>query len=321
MIFRGLNFTNASSFSFPPLPAYDGMRIWWNTANGKGTSWEEINTASGVYNFGGVDAWIAAAAGKDVIYTFGRTPAWAGGGTDFKSPPSDVDTTDAIWKAFVTAMVTRYKGKISAWGIWNEPDIAWNGTPAQLVTMARDAYSIIHSIDPAAKVITPEPSTSNQFGVHFLPAYFAAGGAPYADVIGCHFYLFTGVGSQRPRSPEGFLQTSIASIKSLMQANGLSALPIWMTEGGWGQESDFTPVLTDAERQFWVTDSYAIMSAAGIARAYWYSYDNQLWGTLETNNVLTAAGQAFAALPAPPQVITLSVGPVKPGDMITLKFK
>lgn len=285
------------------------MRIWWNTADGVGTSWADINTAPGVYNWAGVDGWISRAPTKDKMFTFGRTPMWAGGGSDFKSPPSDVDTTDAIWKAFVTAIVTRYAGQITAYGIWNEPDIAWSGTPAQLVRMASDAYTIIHAIDPAAKVITPEPSTSNRFGVHFLPAYFAAGGAPYSDIVGCHFYLFTGVGSQRPRNPNGFLQASIASLRTLMAANGLSGQQLWMTEGGWGQESDFSPPLTSAERVAYVQDTDAIMLNQGVNRYYWYAYDNQLWGTLETANVLTPAGVAFGNLapsPAPPQQVMVN---------------
>jgi hypothetical protein len=279
-----LNFSHIEAW--PPIVPFDCLRLFWNGGDG----WADINTASGVYNWFGMDKWLST-YGKDVMYTFGRTPTWAGGGSDFKGPPSDVDTTDAIWKAFVTALVTRYKGKIVAYGIWNEPDIAWHGTPAQMVTMARDAYKIIHAIDPAAKVISPEPSTSNQFGVHFLPAYYRAGGAPYQDIVGCHFYLYDG--RKRPRTPNGFLQTSITSLKTLMHKYGLDAQPIWFTEGGWGQESDFTPPLTDAERSAWVTNAYTIMKAAGVERAYWYACDNQRWGTLQTNGVLTAAGVAF----------------------------
>src|SRR5258708_14422074 len=53
----------------------------------------------------------------------------------------DGSGTNQHWIDWVTAVVTRYKGKISYYEIWNEPNntAMWQGTNAQLVRLAGDA--------------------------------------------------------------------------------------------------------------------------------------------------------------------------------------
>src|SRR5262249_29249125 len=145
---------------------------------------------------------LASSRGKDAMYTFGRVPHWAGPAQNLA--PSDVATGDAQWKEFVTALVKHSLASpehyISFYEMWNEPDLTsnWVGTPAEMVTMAKDAYAIIHALDPKAKLVGPSPGTvglaslANQFGVHYLPAYYAAGGATAQDIVGLHAYLYTG---------------------------------------------------------------------------------------------------------------------------------
>jgi len=62
-----------------------------------------------------------------------------------------------IGKHWVTTVVTRNAGRVKYWEIWNEPDSSdfFTGNINQLVTYAQHAYTIIKSIDPSAKVISP----------------------------------------------------------------------------------------------------------------------------------------------------------------------
>lgn len=101
------HFINSSTW--PSVP-FGGIRLWDNYV-----SWEDINTASGTYNWTNLDKWLAAAQASDtdVLYTFGRTLQWAslrpseqcGYGYGCAAPPSDIGSGDNIWKAFVTALV------------------------------------------------------------------------------------------------------------------------------------------------------------------------------------------------------------------------
>ena len=145
------------------------MRLW-----GGNVMWSQINTASGVYDWTNMDTWISEAQGEtwDVVYTFGDTPQWAGSipagnpclvvaGPYSCSPPNDLNSdgtgTDADWQNFVTALVTRYKGEIAFYELWDEPDCTcyWAGTTAQIVRMGSDAAAIIRSIDPNARILSP----------------------------------------------------------------------------------------------------------------------------------------------------------------------
>ncbi|HOF18726.1 MAG TPA: hypothetical protein PK082_07430, partial [Phycisphaerae bacterium] len=63
--------------------------------------------------------------------------------------------TEAPWRNYVAEMVTRYRGRIRFYEIWNEPDLGfWRGTTDQYIQMLRAAYEEIKRADPNARVMT-----------------------------------------------------------------------------------------------------------------------------------------------------------------------
>jgi hypothetical protein len=171
--------TNTRGASHVPTVPFGGLRLWDTTA-----VWPLLNTASGVYDFTELDAWLAEAkgAGVDVIFTFGRTPTWASSSPTQScyyelgcaAPPSDIGSGDIILKSFATALVNHSVAStthIKYYEIWNEPDLSgtWSGTAAQLVTIGQDITAIVHALDKNALVVGPSPSTGNASGIHFLP--------------------------------------------------------------------------------------------------------------------------------------------------------
>ena len=130
-----------------------------------GAVWTNIETSRGNYNWGRLDQIVNVMSSHHVtiLFNFARTPQWAssspwktcGGGPGQCMPPYSM--TD--WGNWVRAVVTRYKGRIKYYELWNEPD-AWNwwsGTTPQMVQMAKVAYPIIKSVDPGAIVVSPAP--------------------------------------------------------------------------------------------------------------------------------------------------------------------
>jgi hypothetical protein len=278
---------------FPSVP-FGGLRLWDTN-----TTWAQIEISRGNYDWQELDMWTewASSNGKDSMYTFGRVPYWAAPGQAL--PPSDIASGDTQWKEFVTALVKHSLASpehhISYYEMWNEPDLKsnWAGTPAQLVTLVRDAYAIIHSLDPNAKVIGPSPSTANQYGVHFLPDYYAAGGAASQDVVGMHAYLYTG--SSFSTSPANITLT-ISQLKALMVKYGIGNKTIWLTEGNWNGSGIDT--LTETQQAAYLAQEYMLIwSTDAVSRYYWYSWDNlkigQLWD--ETNGI-HPAGTAYGLL-------------------------
>jgi hypothetical protein len=293
--FFGADFTG--SLIWPPtdgqgkVASLGGIRVWDSTAR-----WADINTSSGVYDWSILDSWIGKAQEQnwDVLYTFGDTPKWAGSipagspclaanGSYSCSAPTDLKTdgtgTDANFCNFVTAVVTRYKGEIAYYELWNEADAPafFSGTTAQIVRMGKDAAAIIRAIDPAAKILSP--SAHGPTMRTFFDAYVAAGGAANFDIVNAHL---RGTGLNPNAVPESFL-TMYADVTAETAKRNLSALPVWDDEHGIkvGQLSDPDELAGYAAR------SSILRAGVGIQRQYLYTWDNASYG-LQGNATGTA---------------------------------
>ena len=291
--FFSLTYTWINASHYPTVP-FGGVRLWDTN-----TTWAQIETSRGSYYWTDLDVWLGniKSHGQDAMYTFGRVPHWAS--SESAAPPSDLNSGDNIWKEFVTAIVKHSLSSselhIAYYEMWNEPDLTrnWTGTPAQLAQMVKDAYTIIHTLDPSAKIIGPTPSTANQYGVHFLPDYYAAGGANAQDIVGIHAYLYNG--SNFASNPSG-ITTTISQLQKLMSTYGISSKPIWFTEGSWAGAVG-GPSFTDAQKAAYLAQEYMLMWSTGaVSRYYWYAWDADL-GTLWTpSGGMTQAGTTYNQL-------------------------
>jgi hypothetical protein len=278
---------------FPTVP-FGGLRLC-----GTNTTWAQIEISHGNYDWRELDEWteFASSHGKDSMYTFSRVPTWAGAGP--AHPPSDIASGDTHWKEFVTALVKHSLASsehhIAYYEMWNEPDLAsnWVGTPAQMVTMVKDAYAIIHALDPNAKVVGPSPATANQYGVHFLPAYYAAGGATAQDIVGLHAYLYNG---PTFTTTPNLITQSISQMQALMAKYGISSKPFWLTEGNWNGSGIAT--LNETQQAAYLAQEYMLIwSTNAVARYYWYSWDNLKIGFLwDDSKGIRPAGTAYGLL-------------------------
>ena len=253
-----------------------GIRLWSDFAR-----WSDINTASGVYNWSNLDNWIAMAQSQnlDVLYTIGDTPQFIGtipagspcgvAGPYSCSAPTDLKTdgtgSDATFIAFMTALVTRYKGEIAYYELWNEADSPqfFSGTMAQMVRMGQDASSIIRSIDPAAKILSP--SAHGPTMRTWFDSYVASGGAAYFDIVNAHL---RGNGSANA-IPETFL-TMYADVTTETAKRNLTSLPVWDDEHGIkvGQMTD-TDLLAG-----YTARSVILRAGVGLQRQYIFTWDD-----------------------------------------------
>ncbi|MBN1217486.1 MAG: cellulase family glycosylhydrolase [Anaerolineae bacterium] len=133
------------------------------------------------------------AHGLNVIVRLGVQPEWAGGGYPEVGPPNNLqDFAD-----FATAVATRYKGRVDAYQIWNEPNLAreWGNRPpnaAEYTQMLKAAYEAIKAIDPYPLIISAgmAPTTRNDDvarpDTYFVQEMYDAGAKPYFDALGVH---------------------------------------------------------------------------------------------------------------------------------------
>jgi hypothetical protein len=115
-------------------------------------AWNDIEGAGrGQYDWSIPDRIVQQAEdhGLNLLVRVDREPAWAG------PPPQN----NAAFQEFLAGIATRYRGRIDAIQIWNEPNLAreWgNKAPnaAEYAQMLRDSYRTIKAIDPNMVVVT-----------------------------------------------------------------------------------------------------------------------------------------------------------------------
>jgi hypothetical protein len=252
-----------------PNVAFGAWRLWDTHV-----TWPDLEPARGQWNFSLLDKQIALAEAHHVepIVPLAFSPTWAsarptepsthlpGGAAE----PRDIED----WRTFVRTIATRYQGRAHQYEVWNEPNVAkfFSGSVDSLVRLTREAYLIIHEIDPQAVMISP--SYAGLDGLAGLDQFLAKGGGKYCDVIGHHFYV-----DQQP--PEKMLEIARRA-KAVLARNGVNK-PLWDTEAGWAHPKPFPDDLAPG----YVSRSYILHWAAGVDRFYWYAWDNHNWVTLE----------------------------------------
>ena len=264
-----------------------------------GQTWGAIEPARGQFDWHGLDSWVAASQAHhaELDYLFLNTPQWASTRPTEKCNRGPIgcgaSPNDADWTQFVTQLVTRYKGRISSYELWNEPNASgfFTGTPADMAHLASLAYPIIKSIDPQAVVVSPSPSSTGwptPYAI-WLDQFLRAGGGKYVDAIAWHSYAGY---ENRPASQAEDVANQIMSVRAVMTKNGVGSLPLWDTEGGWGSDAH----LADQQEQAnFLARWYLIQFSYGVSRAYWYQWDNPKVGTLWTEaGGPTPAAYAYA---------------------------
>jgi len=153
-------------------------------------AWRDIEGAGkGKYDWSTADRIVSGAEefGLKLIARVDHEPTWAG------SPPGNINA----FVDFLTTMATRYRGRIQAYQIWNEPNLAreWGDKPpnaAEYTEMLKRAYQAIKKADPNALVISAGMAPTTELSqravpdTQFIQSMYNAGAKPYFDLLGAH---------------------------------------------------------------------------------------------------------------------------------------
>jgi len=216
--------------------------------------WEDIEQ-SGRGDFWdhkwGYSAWkkydqivkLADQYGLQIIARLDNPPAWSraeGDAIGTLAPPDDF----ADFGNFVYAVVSRYRGKIKYYQIWNEPNIypEWGEQPVDAegyVRLQKVAYRRAKQADPDCVVLsaglaqTLEPGPMNLSDLTYLQQMYDAGVRGHFDIMGVMAYgLWTGPGDHRTH-PDLTNFSRPQLIREIMVRNGDADKPLWATEVGW----------------------------------------------------------------------------------------
>lgn len=179
----------------------------------------------------------------EIIARLDHPPAWTradGHARGYFAPPDNYDD----YGDFVSAVVSRYKGRIKFYQLWNEPNIypEWGEQPvnAQDYTrLLKIGYERAKQADPDSVIIsaglaqTLETGPRNVSDLIFLKQMYDAGAKDYFDILAVMNYgLFTGPGDRRADPSRTNFSRPIL-IREIMVKHGDANKPIWAMEIGW----------------------------------------------------------------------------------------
>ena len=273
----GMHVFNAQTGTWPTIPV-GSLRLWDNETN-----WSRIETTRGTYNWTALDTAVATAEAngvKDILMVLAGTPSWAtadpnsGGAAGVLPGAAGKPKNFDDWDRWVTAVATRYKGRITSYQPWNEANLStfFTGSPKDMAELTKRAYDIIKRIDPAAIVVAP--STGTRLGGpfnKFYPAFLSelkARNWP-VDVWAAHTYPASlGTPSDRATLAKAWI--------AMLQAAGAPDLPLWDTENNFGLAG---PGPTNPDQDIngpragqWAARTYLDALRLGVSRVYWYAW-------------------------------------------------
>ncbi len=209
---------------------------------GKGQFWDYKYNHSTWDKYDRIVA-LAQEYGLEIVARLDVPPAWSrhdGRERGDHAPPDNYDD----YGDFVAAVVSRYKGKIRFYQLWNEPNIypEWGEQPVnagEFVRLLKIGYARVKAADPNAVVIcaslaqTVETGPENLSELTFLQQMYTAGARGSFDILAVNDYgIWTGPGDRRVDEDRiNFSRPTL--VREIMVKNGDADKPIWAMEVGW----------------------------------------------------------------------------------------
>ena len=197
--------------------------------------WSAVEPERDVYEWKRYDALLdrLEARGLRVYASFGSTPEWATSGSEFSGVPDDPDQ----WQEFCYLSASRYRGRVDAWGLWNEPNLDrfWEGTRSEYIEkILRPGAAAIRAADPGALVAAPDLAHLSSGNWDDWLGQVIRDAGNVIDVVTHHMYPSYGKAwevtydlDKKPTTPFGS-----PSVRRILKDTGWWGRPFWLTETG-----------------------------------------------------------------------------------------
>ncbi len=236
----------------------------------QGFPWREMEVGKGIFDWEVADRVVEALEGFSIIAVVDSPPSWAQTEGPANSPPDNYrDLGD-----FLYGLASRYRGRIKAYQIWREPNLAsqW-GHPnaAEYVALLRVAYLNIKAADPEALVISAGLApTESGWPVAipddlFLRQIYQVGGRRYFDLLGVNAPGFKAPPEVSPeevaKNPlwgghRAFCFRRVEDLRRIMVENGDEAKKVAVTEFGWSTDEHKWHAVTEEEQADYLVRAY-----------------------------------------------------------------
>lgn len=250
--------------------APSALRLWDTR-----TTWSNLEPYRGAYDFTVLDAHLSKAEAcgvEHVTLVLAGTPDWAATKVEESDAPwigpgsASMPENVGDWVRFVSAVASRYAGRIHAYEIGNEPNLRmfWTGTPRDYARLVRRGATAIRASDAHATIVVNAGLIRTvKDGPKLRRWLRGAVDNVNVDAVSVHLY---------PRSDA--LATSAHLLGAAVveiEALGLGESPRWLTEVNVRNGES----LSASAQRAAVLDISRAASEAGFTRTYWYSWTSE----------------------------------------------
>ncbi len=265
--------------------------------------WDGIEAERGATDWSFLDLIVAQAQRAEIklLFSVVAAPSWArpeGADRNEAGPPEDPEDM----AGFLGRMAARYAGRVHAYEVWNEQNLAreWGGEKpdaAQYVALLEAAYAAIKSSDAEAIVVagalTPAGDVDLGQGLlarddrAYLREMYEAGMQGSYDVLGVHPSGFNNPPGDDPDTNStdssdfkghwSFYFRNFENYRAVMEEFGDGDKELWFTEFGWASSPDPAPEYKYASEISPETQAEYLVEAIDVARRSGYVGAVFLW--------------------------------------------
>jgi hypothetical protein len=216
--------------------------------------WHTVEHGPDDFEWQNLDQLVAGAdhLGFRVLLGVTHAPDWTRAVQLESGPPADY----AEFGRFMEQLARRYRGRIEAYELWNEPNLAreWRGDTldsARFVALVAEGAAGVRAADSHAVIVSGAPAVTGiddgETAINdrvFLRGMLEAGIVQHVDAIGAHPYGYANppeesvqdehhAASSHNDHPTFFFRDTLEDYRQIMLEHGADEHQIWVTEFGW----------------------------------------------------------------------------------------
>jgi len=234
----------------------DKMGVSWIRSTFR---WDSIQKRTKQWDFSRWDRYVenAERSGKKVLAVLAYDVPWIYGKEEKKARRHIEPEKIPYFLQYVEGVVRRYKGRIHAYEIWNEPNwLFWKGPDEDFFQLAAAAARRIKEVDPHSYLVV---GSFWRVPKGFIRGMFRAGAFRYADAVSFHPYALT---------PEGVVAL-YDELKEELQEVGFKG-DIWVTEIGYPTGGWYLSRAPEGLKPSYVIKTLAGLLVRGARVVFWY---------------------------------------------------